>query len=82
MLIDIYVFENPNLKMCFQRLLPINEVAMMNVVAAQIPFALIMIVLTYYGYRSSAVFMVPVLSSAVANIIIQLTPLYKTGKDT
>lgn len=61
--------------------MPLSIVAQMNLVVAQIPWIIIIFVMTCMGIRSSVIFMLPVMSTAVANLIIHLTPLYEKGEN-
>lgn len=72
-----YVKSN---KFIFKRGLSKSTVTQMNLIAVQVPWVIVMLVLTCMGVRSSSLFVFPVMSSALANIVIHLTPLYKTGK--
>lgn len=51
----------------------------LNLIVAQIPWTILILGLTCAGVRSSCLFVFPVMSSAIANIIIHFTPLFKTG---
>ncbi|XP_077288076.1 uncharacterized protein LOC143912654 [Arctopsyche grandis] len=63
-----------------KRNMSLNAVTQMNLIATQIPWIIIIFVMTCASVRSSVIFMLPVLTSAVANIIIHTTPLYRTAR--
>lgn len=51
----------------------------MNIIAVQVLFIIMFFVMTCAGIRSAAILLLPVLCGAIANLVMYLTPLYKTG---